>query len=89
MTQDPCQYRRPACVVCAPCVPDFFCQTKGAPRFFYKHFLGASPSSEASSAGPATGPRWRPQQYLGHREISHKVRYTELAADRFAGLWAG
>jgi type 1 fimbriae regulatory protein FimB/type 1 fimbriae regulatory protein FimE len=27
------------------------------------------------------------QHYLGHRSISHTVRYTELAADRFAGLW--
>jgi type 1 fimbriae regulatory protein FimB/type 1 fimbriae regulatory protein FimE len=27
------------------------------------------------------------QQYLGHRSIQHTVRYTELAADRFAGLW--
>jgi type 1 fimbriae regulatory protein FimB/type 1 fimbriae regulatory protein FimE len=27
------------------------------------------------------------QQYLGHRSIEHTVRYTELAADRFADLW--
>jgi type 1 fimbriae regulatory protein FimE len=27
------------------------------------------------------------QQYLGHRSIQHTVRYTELAADRFTGLW--
>jgi type 1 fimbriae regulatory protein FimB/type 1 fimbriae regulatory protein FimE len=27
------------------------------------------------------------QQYLGHRSIEHTVRYTELAADRFHGLW--
>jgi integrase len=27
------------------------------------------------------------QQYLGHRSIQHTVRYTELAADRFNGLW--
>ena len=27
------------------------------------------------------------QHYLGHRSIAHTVRYTELAADRFAGLW--
>jgi site-specific recombinase XerD len=27
------------------------------------------------------------QQYLGHREIQHTVRYTELAANRFDGFW--
>jgi type 1 fimbriae regulatory protein FimB/type 1 fimbriae regulatory protein FimE len=27
------------------------------------------------------------QQYLGHRNIQHTVRYTELAPDRFKGFW--
>ena len=27
------------------------------------------------------------QHYLGHRSIEHTVRYSELAADRFAGFW--
>jgi integrase len=27
------------------------------------------------------------QQYLGHRNIQHTVRYTELAADRFKDFW--
>jgi type 1 fimbriae regulatory protein FimE len=27
------------------------------------------------------------QQYLGHRNITHTVRYTELAANRFNGFW--
>ena len=27
------------------------------------------------------------QAYLGHRSIQHTVRYTELAAGRFDGLW--
>jgi type 1 fimbriae regulatory protein FimE len=27
------------------------------------------------------------QGYLGHRNIQHTVRYTELAADRFKDLW--
>jgi len=27
------------------------------------------------------------QHYLGHKNISHTVRYTELAADRFNGFW--
>ncbi len=25
--------------------------------------------------------------YLGHRNIQHTVRYTELAPDRFKGFW--
>ena len=28
------------------------------------------------------------QDYLGHRQIQHTVRYTELASDRFNGFWA-
>jgi site-specific recombinase XerD len=27
------------------------------------------------------------QDYLGHRNISHTVRYTRTAASRFEGLW--
>ncbi len=27
------------------------------------------------------------QHYLGHSNITHTVRYTELAADRFNGFW--
>jgi type 1 fimbriae regulatory protein FimB/type 1 fimbriae regulatory protein FimE len=27
------------------------------------------------------------QAYLGHRNIQHTVRYTELSADRFKGFW--
>jgi type 1 fimbriae regulatory protein FimB/type 1 fimbriae regulatory protein FimE len=27
------------------------------------------------------------QHYLGHRNIMHTVRYTELAPDRFKGFW--
>ena len=27
------------------------------------------------------------QHYMGHRNIQHTVRYTELAADRFKGFW--
>jgi type 1 fimbriae regulatory protein FimB/type 1 fimbriae regulatory protein FimE len=27
------------------------------------------------------------QHYLGHKNITHTVRYTELAADRFKGFW--
>ena len=27
------------------------------------------------------------QHYLGHKNIAHTVRYTELAPDRFKGFW--
>ncbi len=27
------------------------------------------------------------QQYLGHRNITHTVRYTEMAPGRFKGFW--
>jgi type 1 fimbriae regulatory protein FimB/type 1 fimbriae regulatory protein FimE len=27
------------------------------------------------------------QHYMGHKNIQHTVRYTELAADRFDGFW--
>jgi hypothetical protein len=27
------------------------------------------------------------QHYLGHRNIVHTVRYTELRSDRFDGFW--
>ncbi len=27
------------------------------------------------------------QQYLGHKNITHTVRYTEMAPDRFKGFW--
>src|SRR5690606_16234858 len=28
------------------------------------------------------------QHYLGHKNIVHTVRYTELASDRFKGFWS-
>ena len=27
------------------------------------------------------------QHYLGHKNIQHTVRYTQLSADRFKGFW--
>jgi type 1 fimbriae regulatory protein FimB/type 1 fimbriae regulatory protein FimE len=27
------------------------------------------------------------EHYIGHKNIQHTVRYTELAADRFNGFW--
>ena len=29
------------------------------------------------------------QHYLGHKNIQHTVRYTELAPDRFKDFWEG
>ncbi|MGK7898989.1 MAG: tyrosine-type recombinase/integrase [Xenococcus sp. (in: cyanobacteria)] len=29
------------------------------------------------------------QSYLGHRNIEHTVRYTDLASARFQGFWDG
>ncbi|CAN0457800.1 unnamed protein product [Phaeothamnion confervicola] len=28
------------------------------------------------------------QQYIGHRNIQHTTRYTDLAANRFSGFWS-
>ena len=28
------------------------------------------------------------QHYMGHRNIQHTVRYTELTSERFKGFWA-
>jgi type 1 fimbriae regulatory protein FimE len=30
---------------------------------------------------------WAIQQYLGHRNIQHTARYTDLAPDRFKDFW--
>jgi site-specific recombinase XerD len=29
------------------------------------------------------------QHYLGHKNIQHTVRYTELSPDRFKDFWRG
>jgi len=29
------------------------------------------------------------QHYLGHKNIQHTVRYTDMAPDRFKGFWNG
>ena len=47
------------------------------------------------AAGVSSATRWmevlaRPgaiQHYLGHRNIQHTARYTELASDRFKNFW--
>ncbi len=37
--------------------------------------------------GGRRGTGVRRTHYLGHRNIQHTVRYTELAPDRFKGFW--
>ena len=34
-------------------------------------------------------PTWALQRYLGHRNIQHTVRYTDMAPDRFKDFWRG
>jgi len=29
------------------------------------------------------------QHYLGHKNIQHTVRYTEMTPDRFKNFWSG
>jgi type 1 fimbriae regulatory protein FimB/type 1 fimbriae regulatory protein FimE len=40
-----------------------------------------------ASLWPTAGNTRALQAYLGHRNIQHTVRYTELAPDRFKGFW--
>jgi hypothetical protein len=35
------------------------------------------------------GPTRALQHYLGHKNIQHTVRYTEMAPDRFKDFWRG
>jgi type 1 fimbriae regulatory protein FimB/type 1 fimbriae regulatory protein FimE len=37
-------------------------------------------------ANDGTNTRWL-QHYLGHKNIQHTVRYTQLSEDRFKGFW--
>jgi len=43
-------------------------------------------TERAGPMTPKTFPR-RLQAYLGHKNIQHTVRYTELAPDRFKDFW--
>ncbi|MBW4628730.1 MAG: hypothetical protein KME49_25250 [Brasilonema octagenarum HA4186-MV1] len=52
---------------------------------FYKH-LGSIPGYYLANRGTDTRTI---QSYLGHNNIQHPVRYTELASGRFQGLWDG
>jgi site-specific recombinase XerD len=44
--------------------------------------------TRAAWAGPNKGHDTRAlQAYLGHKNIQHTVRYTELSPDRFKDFW--
>ena len=44
-------------------------------------------ATPVASLWPTAGNTRALQAYLGHRNIQHTVRYTELAPDRFKGFW--
>jgi site-specific recombinase XerD len=50
----------------------------------HPHMLRHACGFELANAGHDTRSI---QAYLGHRNIQHTVRYTELAPDRFRGFW--
>jgi type 1 fimbriae regulatory protein FimE len=56
----------------------------GFPWLVHPHMLRHATGYRLANAGVDTRTL---QQYLGHQNIAHTVRYTELAADRFNGLW--
>jgi hypothetical protein len=55
--------------------------------------LWVSSSHSNGALESLSGSRLRPhitrtlQAYLGHKNIQHTVRYTELAPDRFKDFW--
>jgi len=53
--------------------------------------LNVHPHALRHSAGTALANKGtdtrRLQEFMGHRDITHTVRYTELAAGRLAGIW--
>jgi hypothetical protein len=45
-------------------------------------------SAIRASSTSSRSSRWLPPMaYLGHRNIQHTVRYTELSPTRFKNLW--
>jgi site-specific recombinase XerD len=67
-----------------------FVSERGAPmsavgfRSVHPHMLRHACGYALANAGHDTR---RPQAYLGHKNIQHTVRYTELAPDRFRDFW--
>jgi type 1 fimbriae regulatory protein FimB/type 1 fimbriae regulatory protein FimE len=54
------------------------------PLFIHPHMLRHGCGYALANAGHDTRAL---QAWLGHRNIQHTVRYTELAADRFKNFW--
>ena len=59
-------------------------EAAGFPWLVHPHQLRHAIGYKLANSGTDTRTL---QHYLGHRSIEHTVRYSELAADRFAGLW--
>jgi site-specific recombinase XerD len=73
-----------------PMTPKSFChlfqrlgERAGMPFPIHPHMLRHACSFALANAGHDT----RSLQGLGHRNIQHTVRYTELAPDRFKDFW--
>lgn len=60
-------------------------QSMGFPFPVHPHMLRHACGYKLANAGHDTRAI---QQYLGHRQIAHTVRYTELAPGRFNKFWA-
>jgi type 1 fimbriae regulatory protein FimB/type 1 fimbriae regulatory protein FimE len=56
----------------------------GLPFQVHPHMLRHSTGYKLANDGQDTRAI---QHYLGHKNIAHTVRYTELAPDRFKGFW--
>ena len=48
---------------------------------------GSAPNIENGNVPPARRKNRAIQHYLGHKNIQHTVRYTELSANRFRDFW--
>ena len=59
-------------------------EASGLPFPVHPHMLRHAAGYKLANQGVDTRTL---QHYLGHRNIQHTVRYTELAADRFKGFW--
>ncbi|WP_082209940.1 tyrosine-type recombinase/integrase [Fischerella sp. PCC 9605] len=59
-------------------------QLAGLPFRVHAHMLRHGTGSYLANRGTDTRTI---QSYLGHKNIQHTVRYTELASVRFQGLW--
>jgi len=57
----------------------------GIPFAVHPHMIRHSTGYKLANDGQDTRAI---QHYLGHRNIQHTVRYTELSPDRFNGFWA-